>query len=155
MNDAEAMDNILNDIFNIDMDAGIVYKFNTTYNNFDEIMEMEKEAVRSKIPEIDEEGFLQILGHKDSLACIFLYGNETHLNDTVYSNLAQFAAPLYPFIMNSSILKNHFPGDMETIEQILKADGGRYMFFPFGDAQTKKDKSLIFDKFDSNYLVGA
>lgn len=155
LNDAEAMTNAMQDAFKENVDAGIVYQFNNTYQNHEEIMELEREAMKNKIPEIDNESFQLILNNSNTLACIYIYNEVEQLTDKVYSNLAQFNEPMRAFIMNASILIEHFPNDKDIINKILSDKDGKYMFFPFGDAQKKKDQSLIFDQFNSNQVVGA
>lgn len=152
--DSDAMEKALFEIFNIDIQVNIVYKFQSTYKNYEEIMEKEREAMKNKIPELDGEGLKQILDHEDSVSCVFVYTSVSQLEDKVYANLVQMNHPINSFVMNASLLKSHFPEDSEAINQIMSGDSGRYVFFPFGDAKTKKDRSLILDKFDTTYLVG-
>lgn len=135
---------------------GIAYRKEDVYLNIEEIRKLEAEAMRAMTRDLSSDEFKKELQEPNTVSMIFLYGSQDDLEDRIFELLVRFSDPIKYAIMKKSILAEHFDSETdEAVREILNRTVPSFLFVPFGDEERKKDKSIIFDSFNSSQIIGS
>ena len=140
---------------NQDTNARILYRYDAVYKNHKEIHDRETTAMKSRIRDLNETEFGEVLEDRHSIQLVYTYGNKSQLTDEIYNHLNHFNIPIKSFTMSLSHLLKYFPEEKKLVQELIDAGNPKYIFLPFGESDDKRKRSLIYDVFNTSFLVSS